>query len=192
MATTRLGQIGVGVEPYGTFSPKDPAPSTGPHNPGLITRLAQFGVGVSKYGTFEPKSAAPEPEPQPTVQSDGAVWPVRGRRRRPEDYERERKMVEEYLEALDKKARPQVPAKATSGAGGAGADRAKLSATSVQEPVASPAPRLTKAMARAAHMHELDLIAQHEAAAAVDRARAEEERRRRQRAAAIAVLMMSH
>lgn len=71
MATTRLGQIGVGVEPYGTFSPKDPAPSTGPHNPGLITRLAQFGVGVSKYGTFQPKSAAPEPEPQPDVQSSG-------------------------------------------------------------------------------------------------------------------------
>ena len=58
MATTRLGQFGVGVEPYGTFDPKDPAPTSDPHNPGLITRLSQFGVGAAKYGTFEPKIEA--------------------------------------------------------------------------------------------------------------------------------------
>jgi len=58
VATTRLGQIGVGVQPYPGFDPKDPAPTSGPHNPGVITRLCQIGVGVSRYGTFQPKSQA--------------------------------------------------------------------------------------------------------------------------------------
>lgn len=57
MARTRLGQIGVGVEPYGGFAPKSSA-SVGPHNPGRITRLQSFGimgrrcVFVAKGGAF--------------------------------------------------------------------------------------------------------------------------------------------
>jgi hypothetical protein len=94
--------------------------------------------------------------------------------RLPEDYERERKMLEEYLESLEKKARQQVP---PTGAGDAGADGARLSATSVQAPVASPAaaPRLTEAMARVAREHELQRIAQAEVAAREDRERARRE-----------------
>jgi len=63
VSTTRLGQIGVGVQPYPGFDPKDPAPTSGPHNPGVITRLAQFGIGLSKYGDFQPKVAV-----QPVVE----------------------------------------------------------------------------------------------------------------------------
>lgn len=57
MATTRLGQIGVGLQPYAGFAPKADA-STGTHNPGVITRLGQCGIGLARYGTFLPKGAA--------------------------------------------------------------------------------------------------------------------------------------
>ena len=100
MATTRLGQIGIGVEPYGTFQPKDAAPDTDPHNPGLITRLGQFGIGLAKYGVFQPKSeAAPEPEPTGQVESvggGGLSW---------QDYvtaEYRRKHLKEELEKQEK------------------------------------------------------------------------------------------
>jgi len=77
VATTRLGQIGVGVQPYPGFDPKDPAPTSGPHDPGLITRLSQFGVGAAKYATFLPKSAAVVPEDDPERNSGGYL-PGRG------------------------------------------------------------------------------------------------------------------
>lgn len=53
---TRLGQHGVGSEPYGGFSPKTPA-AVG-HNPGRITRLAQFGIGAERYAGFVAKTPA--------------------------------------------------------------------------------------------------------------------------------------
>lgn len=113
---------------------------------------------------------------------DGAVWPLpkypqkkRVRERLPQDYERERKMVEEYLEALEKKTTASTVTEAPE-----------------QPTAAIPAvPRLTTAMARAAHLQELDVIAQHEAAAEADRARAEKERHKRRRAAAAVVMMLS-
>src|SRR4051812_24349375 len=57
MATTRLGQFGVGVQPYPGFVAKSDA-SVSPHDPGVITRLGQCGVGLARYGTFLPKGQA--------------------------------------------------------------------------------------------------------------------------------------
>lgn len=69
---TRLGQFGVGLAKYGTFSAK--APNTvHPHNPGVITRLSQFAIGVAKYGTFLPKTAAPV-----DAGATGTGWITRG------------------------------------------------------------------------------------------------------------------
>lgn len=82
MATTRLGQLGVGVQPYGTFQPKTAAPDTDPHNPGVITRLGQFGIGLAKYGTFQPKAEAEVTEPP--VQEDSGRGGGAGFGRRPE------------------------------------------------------------------------------------------------------------
>lgn len=113
--------------------------------------------------------------PVVTPAADGGRWPIPGgvrkRERLPEDYERERSMVAEYLESLEQK---QVAA--------------SVPATEPVEPVAS---RLSEAMASVATTEELERIERSEQAAEEDRQRAEKEHRRR-RAAAAAVLMMFH
>ena len=67
MATTRLGQFGVGVEPYAGFQAKIPGRS------GVqITRLGQFGVGVERYAGFVAKTAAVEvPDEVPNQPAGG-------------------------------------------------------------------------------------------------------------------------
>jgi hypothetical protein len=55
MATTRLGQIGVGVEPYGAFAPKTAA---GSGHTGQFTRLTQMAIMGQHYPGFAPKTAA--------------------------------------------------------------------------------------------------------------------------------------
>lgn len=70
-AGTRLGQPAVGLAAYGAFNPKTAAPTTGPHNPGVITRLCQMGVGWATYGTFLPKAAASD-------ETASKTWITRG------------------------------------------------------------------------------------------------------------------
>lgn len=189
MATTRLGQLGVGVQPYPGFAPKDAA-AAGPHNPGVITRLAQFGVVAAKYGTFAPKryfgdgGDAPPPVVTTTVDGSGIRF-LRGRRverqRLPEDYERERQMLEEYLESLEQKAKPapkRLPARL-----------AKKQAKAAPQPVV---PRLTEAMAQVAAANELKRIETAERAAAEDKEQAKREHERRRRRATAAVLLLTH
>lgn len=69
MATTRLGQAGIGTAAYGAFAPKD---SAGGRSVGILTRLTVAGVMGAKYGTFEPKAAG-----APTVNE----WLIQARRR---------------------------------------------------------------------------------------------------------------
>lgn len=58
MATTRLGQIGIGSEPYAGFAAKVPGRSSA-----QITRLTQAAIGGRKYAVFQAKTAAaPQPE----------------------------------------------------------------------------------------------------------------------------------
>jgi len=103
VATTRLGQFGVGVEPYGTFDPKDPAPTSDPHNPGLITRLSQFGVGVAKYGTFQPKTEATVVVVPVSVGGGGSGkrYPVGNLDLK--TWQRNRKKLEAKVEAVEKR-----------------------------------------------------------------------------------------
>lgn len=123
--------------------------------------------------------------PLQEVVLDGGRWPIpRGKVRvrkprhvpaklkdqHPEDIERERRMVQQYLDDLEAVKETPRPAQ--------------------DEPAIEP--RLTEAMARAAKATDLKVIATHESAAEADRAVAEEERRRRRRAATAAVLLMSH
>jgi hypothetical protein len=124
----------------------------------------------------------------------GARRPMRGRAkarkppkqrrpiyRHPEEVERERRMLEEYLESLETKARPASEEPVRPG-------ESQDAPTRRAEPVA---PRLSDVMARLASAQQLALIASAERVAKEDRAKAQKEHKRR-RAAAIAVLMMSH
>lgn len=109
-------------------------------------------------------------EPQPwadwfeiVAPTDGAVWPLpKYPRRRPEEIERERKMVEEYLDKLDRRAKELRRAKS--------ARVAKR---------AAPEPQLTEAIVRAASAEQLRRIAESRAAQEATRARVVAERRRR-------------
>jgi hypothetical protein len=98
-----------------------------------------------------------------------------------EDLERERRMVEDYLEQLE---RAKTPPPATP------KQRAQVHARPAVAPRAIPVPRLTKAIARAATIAELNRI--EELGRQRERARVEQERQRRRRAAAALVLLMSH
>lgn len=74
MATTRLGQIGVGAEPYAGFVAKT---ATSTKGAGHFTRLVQFGIGGAKYAGFVAKTPAepePEPEPTPAPRARGGGW----------------------------------------------------------------------------------------------------------------------
>ena len=150
-----------------------------------VTRLGLDGYGVRRAGSF----AGRAPPVVVEVTQDGARWPIprrkakQERRRSREDIAREQKMVQEYLDELERRKAPPASEEPVSGR------------ESQEAPTRSPepaAPRLTEVMARAASAHQLQRIHEHEAAAAEDRARAEQERRRRQRAAAAAVLLMAH
>lgn len=92
--------------------------------------------------------------------------PVRPRDldRLPEDIAREQRMLEEYVESLEKKEKrlERAPAR----------ERKKAA-------LETPAPRLTDAMARAASVAQLMTIARVASAAALDRKKAVEEKRRR-------------
>lgn len=55
MATTRLGQVGVGVEPYGAGAFAGKAEASGRLN---ITRLGLMGVPREPYAGFTAKGAA--------------------------------------------------------------------------------------------------------------------------------------
>jgi hypothetical protein len=52
MATTRLGQIGIGVDAYGVFQPKGDAIR------GQLTRFGIFGIMSARYRVFVPKALA--------------------------------------------------------------------------------------------------------------------------------------
>jgi hypothetical protein len=98
----------------------------------------------------------------------GKMPPFRWRRQSAEDIAREQRMVEEYLQSLERQAITE--------------QRADPVPADEPAPIALPAePVLTEAMARAASEHQLRLIAEHAQAAerARELARAETRRRRR-------------
>jgi len=112
------------------------------------------------------------------VTQDGAVWPIPGARRRrrlPEDYERERRMIERYLSSLERIERERA------------APPGRMSTT--PDPVL---PDLSPAMLSAATSEELGKIAGSTAAPGDDRAVVEMEKRRRIRAATAAVLLLTY
>lgn len=115
---------------------------------------------------FLTPNAAPPPPPRPA--DEGAF---RSRRRRPierqrlrEDIIREQRMLAEYVESLEKKEKKLERAPAR--------ERKKAER-------ATPAPRLTDAMARAASAEQLMVVMRSVSAAELDRQMAAEEKRRR-------------
>lgn len=125
------------------------------------------------------------PQPPPQTNDGSGLRILRGRKaertRLREDYERERRMLEEYLQSLEqKKAKPakRLPARA-----------AKKQAKEAPQPVV---PRLTEAMAQVAAANELQRIETAERAAAEDKEQARREHERRRRQATAAVLLLTH
>lgn len=116
--------------------------------------------------------------PSSGLDGSGIRFARGARRRLPEDYERERRMLEEYLNELERKKKPKIKA-------GPG----KPSTATARTPVI---PRLSEAMAASASVAELSRIASAPAAAKADQERAEQETRRRKQAAIATVLMLSH
>ena len=113
--------------------------------------------------------------------TDGAVLRRRGRRRQhPADIAREQRMVQEYLDKLER-ARSNVAQLVERPA----VNREVAGST----PAVGASPRLTEAIARAADLEQLRLIERAELEAE-DRRVAEQEAQRR-RVAAHALLMMS-
>lgn len=104
MATTRLGQVGVGVQPYPGFAPKA---EISPRDGAQFTRLGQSAVGVQRYGVFQPKAPAIVVDQAPARPAyDGP-----DRRRRYRRYKTGREELEEILADIVAEIEPK-PAKA--------------------------------------------------------------------------------
>lgn len=137
--------------------------------------------GAFLAAAFLPTGFLTETPAPPAVQPppDGSgLRIIHGRRPRdrdrlPEDIAREQCMLEEYVQSLEKKEKKLERAPA----------RERKKAT-----LATPAPRLTDAMARAASAKQLMSIMRAVSAAELDRQKAAEEKRRR---ALTAVLLLA-
>jgi hypothetical protein len=152
--------------------------------PSYHLHFKAIASGRGDVKVFDQVASTPgaTPPPTPSTGVDGGRLPRGGGRKvpkrrhvparlidqHPEDIEREQRMVEEYVQSLEKAEKTAQPAtKATI------------------------KPRLTQAMAAIASTQQLARIAKAELVAKEDREKAEKEHQRR-RAAATAVLMMSH